>query len=389
MQHFKAFYKVAWKRIPASIIYLAVFAVLVFLMGSTSQTNMDANFQSTSLSICVIDEDHTVASEALVEYMDSLHELVAIENDPELLQDYLYYRYISYVLTIPEGFEEKLLAGETEDLLFHVEIPGSTTGNFVNQQVSQYTKTLQIYTAGGYEIGEAVKETENTIQSMESVTSISFTEDFGAEKKEVYYFYQYLPYISILLLLCGMAPIIQTFRKKDLSERIQCASMTLGKRNAQLSLGCITYSLLVWCIYMVLGGIVYGNGMFQGNALYAMLNSFAFLLVSVALTLLISNYTTTESATHMLGNIIGMGSCFLAGVFVPQSMLSEGVLNVARFLPTYWYIRANDMLAGFSKEALDMQFYWRAIGIQLLFAGALFAAALVVIKLKRQESIAK
>ena len=386
MQHFKAFYKVAWKRVPSTIIYFVCFVILTFLMGSTSETNMEANFQMYALDICVIDEDNTAASEALVDYLGSMHNLVTLENNPEVLQDNLYYRMVSYVLTIPEGFEEKLLNGETEGLLENVKVPGSTTGYFVDQQVLQYTKTLQIYLAGGYEIADAVDAVSDTIDGMEAVNSISFAKDNAVEKKEVYYFYQYLPYIFIVMLICGLAPIIQTFNKKNLSERIQCAYMSFGKRNTQLSLGCITYSLLIWAIFMILSMIVCGKSACLGNAPYAMLNSFVFMLIAVALTIFVSNFTTTENSAHMIGNIVGMGASFLAGVFVPQNMLSEGVLKVAKFLPTYWYIRSNNMLAGFSNEELNMQSYWNGIGIQLLFAIALFAAALVVIKLRKQEA---
>ena len=386
MQHFKAFYKVAWKRVPSTIIYFIIFVILTFLMGSTAETNMDANFQASSLDICVMDEDHTTASEALVAYLGSIHNLVALENEPEVLQDNLYYRTVSYVLTIPEGFEENLLAGKTEELLRNVKVPGSTTGYFVDQQVLQYTKTLQIYTAGGYEIEEAVKAVTDTLDSMEPVNSINFSENKAVENKQVYYFYQYLPYIFIVMLICGLAPIIQIFNKKNLSERIQCGHMSFGKRNVQLSLGGITYSLLIWSIFMVLSVIVCGKSGYTGNALYAMLNSFVFMLIAAALTLFVSNFTTTESSAHMIGNIVGMGASFLAGVFVPQSMLSEGVLRVAKFLPTYWYIRSNNMLAGFTNEEFNMQLYWNGIGIQLLFAAVVFAAALVVVKIRKQEA---
>ncbi len=389
MQHFKAFYKVAWKRVPSIIIYFIIFIILTFLMGSTAESNMDANFQTSSLDICVIDEDNTATSEALVEYLDSIHNIVALENNPEILQDNLYYRTVSYILTIPEGFEEGILEGKTEELLENVKVPGSTTGYFVDQQILQYMKTLQIYVAGGYEIKEAVKAVSDTLDGMEQVTSISFGENITEGNNKIYYFYQYLPYIFVVMLICGLAPIIQVFNKKNLSERIQCAYLSLNKRNLQLSLGCITYSLLVWVIFMVFSWTAYGKSAYTGNVPYAMLNSFVFMLIAVALTLFVSNFTTTESSAHMIGNIVGMGASFLAGVFVPQSMLSEKVLSVAKFLPTYWYVRSNDMLAGFSNETLDMQFYWRAIGIQLLFAAAIFAAALVVIKLRRQESIEK
>ena len=46
-------------------------------------------------------------------------------------------------------------------------------------------------------------------------------------------------------------------------------------------------------------------------------------------------------------------------------MLSGSVLAVGRFLPAYWYIRANNMLAGFGKEVFDLSFYWKCIGIDV------------------------
>ena len=86
----------------------------------------------------------------------------------------------------------------------------------------------------------------------------------------------------------------------------------------------------------------------------------------------------------VIRNLLGLGMAFLGGVFVPQNMLSDEVLAVARFLPTYWYVRANNMLAGFSTEIFDMHLYWNAIGIQLLFALTAFALTLVASKLKHQ-----
>lgn len=385
MQLCKAFYKIAWKRLPAISIYFVIFVILTFMLGTTSQTNMDANFQTKSLDICIIDEDHSAASTALTGYLDSIHNLISLENDPEMLQDYLYYRYIHYVLIIPSGFEEKLAAGETENLLNNLKIPGSSNGYFIDQQVKQYLGNLNLYLTGGYSLEESIAATDHAIAGASETECLTFESQNVSTNKEIFYFYQYLPYIFIVLLVCGMSPILVTFNQKDLSSRIQCSATTLNSRNLQLTVSCIFYSLLTWGIFILFGLLVYGTEMLDGYALYAIPNSLTFLLFASAIAFLASYFVDNDNVVNMVANLLGLSMAFLCGVFVPQSMLSEQVLSVARFLPAYWYIRANNMLAGFSTETFDARFYWTAIGIQLLFTITIFAVTLVVSKMKRQK----
>ena len=56
---------------------------------------------------------------------------------------------------------------------------------------------------------------------------------------------------------------------------------------------------------------------------------------------------------------------FLCGIFVPQNLLSDGVLAVGKFLPAYWYIVINDMLA-LSEQTFDLHVYLQGLGIQYL-----------------------
>ena len=69
-------------------------------------------------------------------------------------------------------------------------------------------------------------------------------------------------------------------------------------------------------------------------------------------------------------------------MFVPQEMLSGSVLAFARFLPAYWYVRANDMICGLGADAFSLSTVMMCIGIQVLFAAAIFAVSLIV---KRQK----
>lgn len=382
---FNSFFKIAKKRLPSLSIYFFIYVFISILLGTSSQKNIEANFQSKSLNICVIDEDNSKASAALTRYLGSIHNLKPLENNPDTLQDHLYYRDISYICTITKGFEEKLLSGESDEVYTCVKIPGSATGYFVDLQISQYTKLLTLFLSGGSSMPEAIEKTDPIISNTAGTESIVFQADTDAVRKEVFFHYQYLPYIFIVIFICGLAPLVITFHEKNIAARTNCSSTSLGSQNIQIVICCILYSLVVWLLFFLIGVFIYKTEMFHANALFAMLNSFAALLIAAALAFFISNFSINFNTANMISNILGLGLAFLCGVFVPQDMLSESVLKIARFLPTYWYIKANNMLGGLSSEAFSLSSFWKAFGIQLLFAAALVSAALALSRLNRQR----
>ena len=199
----------------------------------------------------------------------------------------------------------------------------------------------------------------------------------------VFYFFQYLPYIFLAILFAGMAPILVTLNSRDMKARTACSALPGRTRTLAMASGCLLYSLGIWLLFLLLGLVFYQKAMLQPYVGYAILNSLAFLFFTAALSLLISTFSPDDNVLNMLANIVGLSMSFLCGVFVPQSMLSGSVLAVGRFLPAYWYIRANNMLAGFGKEVFDLGFYWKCIGIQLLFAAAMFALTAVAAKQRR------
>ena len=130
-------------------------------------------------------------------------------------------------------------------------------------------------------------------------------------------------------------------------------------------------------------GVGKNGGMFSGHIWYGVLNSASFTLVSVSIALLFSELGVKENVLSFVTQVLGLGMAFLCGMFVPQEMLSSGVLGAARFLPAYWYVRANDMICGLSSDAFKSSTVLICIGIQVLFAAAIFAVSLIVKKNKK------
>lgn len=385
MQVSKAFFTIARKRLLTAFIYIAIYTFIILILSSTAEDSMKDNFSSVSLTIFIADEDQTPASRALCGYLDSLHEIADLNNDEEVLADQMYYRTLDYVLTIPAGFEDSLTSGKKEALLTDVKIPGSTNGYFVDQQISQYVQSLQLYLSGGYSLTEAIAETDKSIADAVSVTTVSFETEGSSSDSRVFYFFQYLPYIFIAILFSGLTPVLVTLNKKSIKNRTTCSALTLTSKNLQLAGCCVVYSLVVWLLFAGLNVLFYGTDCFTANAMLAMLNSLVFLLFTAALALLVSYFAPDDNVINMAANIVGLSMAFLCGIFVPQTMLSPSVLNVGRFLPAYWYIRANNMLAGFGNEVFDLSIYRTCILIQLLFTAAIFCITLLVSRKRKQK----
>lgn len=385
MQHCKAFFKIAKWNIRSIIVYFGVFLLLLLLMANSGKETISETFQNKQLDICVIDEDDTEASHALTEYLGKQHNLVASENDPEVLSDQLYYRYIKYVLTIPKGYEENLLAGNTEHILENAKVSLSSAGYFVDEQIDEYLSALTLHLAAGDSLADASKKVTECIESMQEPENVSFEDSKEKTNSNVYYVFRYLPYVYIAILLCGMAPILCTFRKRDLHDRIECSGTSLRSRNLQLTFSSIIYALIVFLAFWLVGVVSCGADMFSKNALLGTLNNLSFLIFTAGMTLLISNCTSDNNILNLLANIIGLSMSFLCGVFVPMSLLSDSVKSIAQFLPAYWYTRCNDMLGGLSQESFSMDLFFQSIGIQLLFAIAMFVLAMVVSRVKKQR----
>ena len=128
MPVFKAFFAIAKKRRNAALIYLGVYAVITLLLSALSQDSINENFKASQRSIAITDEDNTDASRALCDYLASIHQVTTPEpGEDTALLDAIYYRTLNYAMVIPEGFEDRVLAGETKDLVSSLTIPGSSS----------------------------------------------------------------------------------------------------------------------------------------------------------------------------------------------------------------------------------------------------------------------
>ncbi len=380
MQVYKMFFKIAKKHATQCFIFLGIFIVIIIMLSYSAKENNSNTFEAKKVDITIIDEDNSQISKGIVEYLDTRHNIVEFENNSkENITDRLFYQYISYALTIPEGFEESFLAGNESIKTKYSMRKDNELGYFLNMQVEAYLDTVNLYLAGGYGLEEAIDFTSSSLSNASVIDQIGLNKTASDGSDTMFYYFQYMSYVVVMMFAGSLAPIIMVFQKKEISERLACSATSSKARNTQIGFACLTYSVTVWVIFIIIAWILYGtDAILCSNGIMCIINSFVFTLIATSITLLLSSFHLDDNALNMVANICSLGMSFICGVFVPQWLLGESVQTIGRFLPTYWYMKIVNMVSGWSGEELLMESFWKYIGIQVVFVVAIFSMYLVV-----------
>jgi ABC-2 type transport system permease protein len=180
--------------------------------------------------------------------------------------------------------------------------------------------------------------------------------------------------------------IMSVFSKLDIKRRNLCSPVRLFNINLQLFFGNLSFALVAWGVMVIASLVLYGGSMWTNNGLFLVLNSLVFSLTALSISFLIATLVSSKSAQNAIANVMTLGFCFIGGVFVPQQLLGKSVLSIASFTPTYWYVKANNIIGSmvnFSQENLMPVFI--AIMIEIAFGIAVLGVTLVMIKQKQRE----
>ncbi len=392
MRVFNLFFKITKSKLPSGLIYVIVFFAICFPMSQAGSSQL--SFKETELKIAVFDEDGSAESKSLVEHIAKNNEIKDIKNDPKLILDAMYYEQIDYTLTIKKGYGERISDTDKdavkEPLFETYHLHDSYATAMMEQYLDEYVRMVRSYVAGGNDTAGAIKKTQERIDKKAEVSFAEF--DSGQVKDENYpddfsFVFRYMPYVLISVLINVLCPVLLVMRKKDQRYRMNCSSTNMKSFTGQVFAGSTVLVLAIWLLFMIGAMVMYG-GIFRGtNCWIAVLNSFVFGLISAALAILIASFSPSENVVSMITQCVGLGMCFLCGVFVPQTMLSEGVLKAAKFLPAYWYEKVNDILSG--SQSGTMGDVWMGILIEVGFLVALILVTAFVSMQRPQGSTLK
>ena len=362
MQVYKCFFQILKKQKGQIIMYLSIFVALSIITSTQGKNNEEMKFEASTYKFAVFDEDRTEMSKGLTSYLSSENEIVEIADDKETVQDELYNRNIHCAIRIKQGYGDALREGKGEGMLVLTAVPGTIYGEASQQAVTSYSAILSSYLMGGFSDEQALSQTEKTVKQKVKVTLADGAKDSFST---LYYFFKYLPYIYLAICVVAIGPVLIVFHKKEVKNRIISSPYSMRKANLELYAGMLTTGLGLMMIHLIIV-IAFRAGIFSGRGALFMLNELCFLAVPLGIVFLIGQIVSNSSVLSMIANVVGLGMSFLGGIFVPLSLMGDGVVAAAHALPSYWYVRACQEIDGYVAGG-SLSSILSCMGMQLLF----------------------
>lgn len=339
MTVFKAFLKVLNKCKVPIIIYTVI---LVFFSAFNMQTSeKSVSFTASKPNILIVNKAKEEGiNKSFINYLNKNSNVINIVGSEEKIDDALFYRDVSYVIYVPENFSQEIITGKSPEI--KVKTVGDYGASLANMMVERYLKIANVYSDVAESEEELVSLIDDTLATKVDVKITSKLDSNSIEKAAFYY--NFLNYCILAGTIYVICLILSSFKEENIKKRTMVSSMSNKKYNTILLLSNGLFAFVLWIFYVVLSFILLGKIMNTMHGLFFIINSFIFTFCALTIAFLIANLVSNKNAVNGIVNVIALGSSFLCGSFVPTSMLPNFVLKIAHALPSYWYIKTNDLL---------------------------------------------
>lgn len=373
--------KILKQNLGLVFLYLGIFFSISIFLQMASGKSEDSLYQTTSIELGVVNLDNSLLSSGFVDYLSQIHHVTLMENDPESLQENLFYRNVEYIIQIPADFYKTCI--QNGKSLKVTKVPGSYSSYYVDQQISSYLDTLRTYLAAGFSQEEAISALKSQVH--EPVTRLS-SNSVSTDKTPLIYYFRYIPFLFLGALCYTMGYILMAFKKGDIQKRMAASAISFRRQTLEglLAMGMIGAGL--WVLGILGAVLIYRKSFLDSPMIpYYLLNTLLMLIVALSLSYLIGMFINNSDLLSGAANIVSLSLCFLCGVFVPMDVMDKSVLKVSQFLPVYWYEQVNEILSSHISLSSQLQKkVWMGMGIELLFTVVFVFLIMVVSKYRRE-----
>lgn len=389
MRVFKLYFKILKKSIPNLLIYIGILVLFTIMLTINFKSSSDNTFTDIKVRTALINHDKdSLLLKEFKNYLEKSSDFIEIDNTKKSMQDALFFRNVSYIISIPEGFTEDFLDGK-DPIINKYTLPDSSTNHKVDLAINNFLNTGRVYINNLENIseGELVKVISKDLDV--NIDGVLYSkEGNGVDNTPMVTYYNYLVYAILSILILGVSDIMMAFTNIDIKRRNLASPISLFSIQIQQIFGHLAFALLCVILFVFFGSVVYRASPFNKTSMLFILNLISFTFAALSIAYLVGSLTKSRDITNGISNVIGLGLSFISGVFVPMEFLGETTLQIARFTPAYWYTTANIAIGNLSTFSIDQvsPIYGNML-IQLGFAIAIFAIALVVNKKKSREVV--
>lgn len=336
---FKTFLKVLYKcKVP--IIIYTVF-LLFFSIFNMQTSDSSISFEASKPDILIVNNDgDNLITNNLINYLKKNCHLVTIKNDPQAQDDALFYRDVHYIIDIPKNYHEDFFNGNNPSL--KIKSANDYQSAYSEMLLSNYLKVANIYRQEIKDETQLVNQINKTLEKQIDVKMNSEIDTNSLAKASFYY--NFLNYCLLAGSVYVICLIINSFKQENILKRTVISKMNYQKYNRLLLLSNGLFAFSLWLFYVLLSLILVGKAMFTLQGLGYLINSFIFTFCALTIAFMIANLKINKDAISGIINVVALGTSFLCGAFVPMNYLPDFVLKIAHLLPSYWYIKTNELL---------------------------------------------
>lgn len=376
---FKTILKIL-NKLKGLIILYTVMLISVTLVNQTSD-NVDS-FEEVKPSVIIVNNDKSKngVTNHFIKYLENHMEVKDIDiGNEEKIDDALFYRDVSLVVYIPDGFGDDLL--DNKDVSVEYKISGDKGSSYGKMLVQNYFDSFNIYN-NYYDDGELFDRLDNALNLDVNVEVKSKVDTNSLSRMAR--FFNFLNYAILAGCVYSISMILASLKSENVRKRTIVSSYDYKKYNRIVLEACSIVIIGMWLLYMILALIIFKDLFISMNGLWYVINSFVFSLCSLCIGFLIGNITQNKGAISGIVNVVSLGSSFLCGCFVPFEFMPDYVIKIAHIFPTYYFVINNEALKvmdNFSLSSVSPLIF--NMGIVLIF-GVCFVIITNYVSKKKQ-----
>jgi len=337
---YKTFLRILNKCKFTIILYTGI--LLLFAGVNLTSNDQTYDFTAEKPDILIVNNDREEGiTKDFIEYLHENTNVKEIANNEQAMKDALFYRDVNFIIFIPENYNENFMNGKNPQLEYKA--TGDYPASLANMIVQRYIKIAKFRVSNGETGEELYAKIDETLAKKADVEVTTKLDTNSIDRLKFYFNFSAYSFIAICIYV--ISTILLVFRNDKINKRTVIGSTDYKKINAKLLVANSAFCFVIWAVYILLAKILIGDITFKTHGLYMILNSFVFVISTITLGFLTSLFVKNKNTITALVNIIGIGSSFLCGVFVPMEYLPDSVLNIAHILPAYWFVKNNELIA--------------------------------------------
>lgn len=336
---FKTILKIL-NKLKGLIILYTIMLISVTLVNQSSD-NVDS-FEEVKPSVIIVNNDKSKSNVTnhFIKYLENHMEVKDIDIcNEEKIDDALFYRDVSLVVYIPDGFGDDLL--DSKDVSVEYKISGDKGSSYGKMLVQNYFDSFNIY--NNYYDGDELFDRLDNALNVDVNVEVKSKLDTNSLSRMARFF-NFLNYAILAGCVYSISMILASLKSENVRKRTIVSSYDYKKYNRIVLGACSIVIIGMWLLYMILALIIFKDLFISMNGLWYVINSFVFSLCSLCIGFLIGNITQNKGAISGIVNVVSLGSSFLCGCFVPFEFMPDYVIKIAHIFPTYYFVINNEAL---------------------------------------------